>query len=123
MVKSTIFAAFMLGIALEFSALLVIFCMPETLHLRSTTSDITEPVLCTDLQPEERAESTWKKLQKGSQFITKLAGLVSTQRVAPFAISAFLTNRFGRQLMSWMLQYVSKRLKWSFANVGIPKCF
>lgn len=121
MLKTTLYTVMAIGIALEFSSLCILFWMPET--LRSTASgssyeaEHAETISDGDPQREE-ATTPRKLLQQWLISINKIGILISIYPHIAIAIPAFLTNRLGRQLMAWMLQYVSKRLNWSYALVG-----
>lgn len=48
------------------------------------------------------------------------ASFVVHDRNIMFIVLSFLFNEFGRQSLTFLLQYVSKRYGWSVANVSCP---
>lgn len=120
MIKSTFYTAMIIGLTIEFSSVFILFWVPET--LRSNSSDMSETsqagTFSSHSQQEETTKAPWMIVQSWFSSVRTTGTFISTHRHVACAIPAFLINRLGRQLLAWMLQYVSKRQRWSFAVVS-----
>lgn len=126
--RTTLYNALISGLVLEFSGLLVLLIIPETLTLEPPVEGVGEfgSHRSTTFQDDSSthippSKGNLKRLQESPKHAIKrlrsIKDLVLTDRNIYLALPAFLVNRLPRQIMAVLLQYASKRLGWTLAKV------
>ena len=105
----------LLALAFQQMAVFIALGFPETLHLR----DLPEPVDAEDvsIQLEQKHKGHGLKAQL-SHFKDALTFLKRDWLLA-LVIFTFFGNRLGRQALSLLLRYASKRYNWKLKKVSL----
>jgi hypothetical protein len=107
----------LLALAIQQVAICIVFLFPETLHLR----DLPEP---RDEQEVERIELAARGKQLGHGLKAQLANIkdayvfVKQDLTLALVVFTFLANRLGRQALSLLIRYASKRYSWTIADAS-----
>lgn len=137
MAKINLNTAMIAATALEFSGIFVLLVTPETL-CRSTETrsqpnednfeDIPSQATPTRANDESNPEVAGQSetmptvkslLRHAMELLSRPFELVFTNRTILLGLPAFLTSRLLRQVVSLLLQYVSKKLGWTIAAVSL----
>ena len=138
MTRTNPYTAGISAATLMFSSIFVLLLVPETLKHNSPTAQVIpneadesdsdessksagsrdeEDVMETRLDKPSilsKARELWSTV---NEFVCRLNKLISRDRTILIALPAMLTSRLGRPTVLLLIQYVSKNLHWSLAEV------
>jgi hypothetical protein len=107
----------LLALAIQQAAICIVFLFPETLHLR----DLPEPK---DQEEVERIELATRGKDLGHGLKAQLANFkdayafVKQDLTLALVVFTFLANRLGRQAISLLIRYASKRYSWTIQDAS-----
>ena len=97
------------GLISQILGVLIAIALPETLP--PPTIDATNSLVADETAEDLRKSiKVWKKIEEIFEFLFR-------DKAVAFLVIGFLVLRLGRQSMSILLQYVSKRYDWSLSQV------
>lgn len=105
----------LLALAIQQVGIFIAFFFPETLHLR----DLPEPTDSDRREPEEieLQEISKTHRSKALKYFKEVILFLRRDAMLALVIFTFVANRLGRQSLSLLIRYASKRYHWKIQKV------
>lgn len=118
LMDSGLWLPLLLALAIQQVGVTVGFFFPETLHLRDLPEPDDGEEASIELQTEEEGHGLRTQLK---HFKSALLLLKSDVTLA-LVVTLFVVNRLGRQALTLLIRYASKRYNWEISKVSYIPC-